>query len=467
MSSHSEIAAQYWGYLIQRDKQPTPVFQQLLLGVANYINKHITPWDTSCLTPVKLAHFYRLVGGDYDALFLNTPQTSLSFIYQSLGCFHTLQPTQDPFAAPSVPALTPQGFVRWQTVQLLLGPEEHVPFLQEAVKRFDLTNPTDGEPFPSILPRDALPSKPDQEMSEWHDAVSEKLMLEAQASQDRNLPPRPPMALSDGDLDSSRPTSADSYSVESQSIVDAATYFRHPRSYAHPPRPPPPPFVNTTPIFRAPPPFTPAYDAPWSPLHRRSSFPDQRPPPPHPASWPHSPHAQSTYRPSPPRRLQTRTRTPSTLSSSSYSSSSSSVTTSSASLSPVRYHTHLPPSSQAQADWRNSMGRDMPLNRTASHPPTEAYSSHPQHPAGMGPAPNTRGFNVKWPDQEQGSGWSTPKSGQGWSNSAHNGNGMTDSGVSRARSVGARPLVGNYSGKGKEDRAREERYSPRGSRGRR
>ncbi|KAL9100730.1 MAG: hypothetical protein Q9163_003937, partial [Psora crenata] len=210
MSTHTEIAARYWGYLIQPDKQPTPVFEQLLLGVANYINKHIAPWDITYLSPVKLAHFYRLVGGDYNTLFLDTPHASLSFIYQSLGCFHTLQPSQDPFVAPSIPALTPHGFVRWQTVQLLLGPEEHALFLQEAVKRFDLVNPCDGQPFPSILPRYALPSKPDREMTEWHDAVSLRLKLEAQASQDRNMSRRPPMALSDGELDSSRPTSVDS-----------------------------------------------------------------------------------------------------------------------------------------------------------------------------------------------------------------------------------------------------------------
>ena len=37
-SAGTTIAAQeYWGYLIKPDKSPTPVFEQLLLGVANYI----------------------------------------------------------------------------------------------------------------------------------------------------------------------------------------------------------------------------------------------------------------------------------------------------------------------------------------------------------------------------------------------------------------------------------------------
>ena len=33
----SVSAALYWGYLIKPDKTPTPVLEQLLLGVANYI----------------------------------------------------------------------------------------------------------------------------------------------------------------------------------------------------------------------------------------------------------------------------------------------------------------------------------------------------------------------------------------------------------------------------------------------
>jgi hypothetical protein len=30
-------ASDYWGYLVKPDKSPSPVFEQLLLGIANYI----------------------------------------------------------------------------------------------------------------------------------------------------------------------------------------------------------------------------------------------------------------------------------------------------------------------------------------------------------------------------------------------------------------------------------------------
>lgn len=37
MGSTAVAAHEYWGYLIKPDKSPTPVFEQLLYGIANYI----------------------------------------------------------------------------------------------------------------------------------------------------------------------------------------------------------------------------------------------------------------------------------------------------------------------------------------------------------------------------------------------------------------------------------------------
>lgn len=76
-----------------------------------------------------------------------------------------------------------QGYVTWQTIQLLLAPDEHVPFLQRAVQRFDIINPQDGSQFPKVLPAAAFPSKPDEEMLDWFDEVNERLTQEAHAEQ--------------------------------------------------------------------------------------------------------------------------------------------------------------------------------------------------------------------------------------------------------------------------------------------
>ena len=60
-------------------------------------------------------------------------------------------------------------------MQLLLNPDEHVPWLQQAVKRYDIVNPTTGAKFPKTLPRDAFPEKPDEEICKWHKMISERL----------------------------------------------------------------------------------------------------------------------------------------------------------------------------------------------------------------------------------------------------------------------------------------------------
>jgi hypothetical protein len=95
-------------------------------------------------------------------------------MYKTLGCFHTLQPTSSPFETPSIPALLPNGFVEWQRLQLLLSPAEHVPFMQEAVRRYDVPTP-DGGIFPKYIPREAFPDRPDEGMEQWHKMVTGSL----------------------------------------------------------------------------------------------------------------------------------------------------------------------------------------------------------------------------------------------------------------------------------------------------
>ena len=112
--------------------------------------------------------------------------------------------------------------MRWQTVQILLEPEEHVPFLQRAVKRFEIRSPDDSRPFPRILPSEALPRRPDLEMTQWHEDMSGRLRIAAEVENER--------------MSSNKPDDVESIagsSVGSQSIVGAADYFQ-PRSTARP-----------------------------------------------------------------------------------------------------------------------------------------------------------------------------------------------------------------------------------------
>ncbi|CAL5869216.1 uncharacterized protein PFLUO_LOCUS3444 [Penicillium psychrofluorescens] len=189
----SNGASSAWGILINPDKSPAPLLEQLCLGIAQlmvsqfqnprrmqtdndspYVQPSFCAGGSADLTPERLAAFYRKVGGNYDALFLETKSQALSFIYQSLGCFHSLQPSTNPYERPSTPSLLPNGFVRWQTIQLLMDPDEHSRYLQNAVSLWNLTD-ANGEPFPKEIPRDAFPSEPDPEMLQWHEGVSKRL----------------------------------------------------------------------------------------------------------------------------------------------------------------------------------------------------------------------------------------------------------------------------------------------------
>lgn len=125
-------------------------------------------------------------------MFLLTPATKLSDIYSTLGCAHSLQQSlDDSFVPPSIPVLNSRGFETWQTIQLLLDPEEHVHYLQNAVKQFPLRDPETGELFPREIPADAFPRHPDRVTEKWHEEAfaiknAEKKRREVEEQADLN-----------------------------------------------------------------------------------------------------------------------------------------------------------------------------------------------------------------------------------------------------------------------------------------
>ncbi|ETN45345.1 uncharacterized protein HMPREF1541_09176 [Cyphellophora europaea CBS 101466] len=170
MDQNGDSSAFRWKYLIKQDKTATQQLEDLCIGLAKCI---VTNEDGIGpeLTPQRLAAFYRRVGGNYDTLFLKSGDNGLSFIYKTFGCFHSLQPTHTPFEIPCIPCLTPHGFARWQTLQLLLSPDESVDFLQKAVQIYRIPRP-DGGTFPTPLPKSCFPSQPDPEMEDWYNNVT-------------------------------------------------------------------------------------------------------------------------------------------------------------------------------------------------------------------------------------------------------------------------------------------------------
>jgi len=233
MDGQTKEAIQFWGdNLFKQDKCGTELLDRLLAGIAGFISAHFEPYDGSDLTPSQLAAFYRAVDGDYDPLFVDTPPPSIAFIYKSLGCLHSIQPRPDDdgYSSPSIPALKKKGFITWQTIQLLLGPEEHVPFLQNAVSRFDIVDPSTSNTFPKLLPKECFPHHPDPDMIRWYEGVSEKLRKEAEEEEQRNVAGQ---QAEGGNRTSSEFTGDESADDER---AGAARYFRDPM-YRNRPRP--------------------------------------------------------------------------------------------------------------------------------------------------------------------------------------------------------------------------------------
>ncbi|KAF0320169.1 hydroxyproline-rich glycoprotein DZ-HRGP [Colletotrichum asianum] len=220
----------FYGYLINQDKAPTPILDALLRAIANHIIAEIGDKNVQALTPQKLAAFYKAVGGNYDALFIEMPYPAISYIWQVTGCQHSLQPSENDFDAPSVPALTKRGFVRWEIIEILLDPEEHVPFIQNAVKNWNLKHPVTNEPFPKDLPDDAFPAQPDPGISEWHKKCAEKLRKAATPNPDSTAPKPAAAAAAAGAPPSNWPPERDEPRVKA-----AYVHVRNPYPKASPP----------------------------------------------------------------------------------------------------------------------------------------------------------------------------------------------------------------------------------------
>ncbi|KAM0485131.1 hypothetical protein ACHAPX_001109 [Trichoderma viride] len=177
-----------YAYMFESDKSPTKQFDALLRAIARFIVTELGDQNDQNLTPKKLAAFYKAVGGDYDSLFLETPHSTISYMWHVTGCQHSLQPTENDYDPPSIPALTPRGFSRWEAVEVLLGPEEHVPFLQCAVKHWELRHPETGQVFPPDLPATVFPSQPDQEVDRWHKTCADQMRDASKEEENASMP---------------------------------------------------------------------------------------------------------------------------------------------------------------------------------------------------------------------------------------------------------------------------------------
>ena len=160
------------GFGDSKAKSPSQAHARIL---TSFLQRKLEPAHDVDLSPNRLANFYRTCGENFDELFRNTGEHGVSFLYRTLGCYHSLQPTRNAFDTPNIPCLTDDGFVRWQTLQLLLCPDQHATIMQRAVEIYDVPRKRGGGIFPKSIPRECFPARPDTDMEKWHKFVTSQI----------------------------------------------------------------------------------------------------------------------------------------------------------------------------------------------------------------------------------------------------------------------------------------------------
>ncbi|AEO53236.1 hypothetical protein MYCTH_2294300 [Thermothelomyces thermophilus ATCC 42464] len=190
-SSEAKDGKSFYGFLFAKAKPipvPTPIFDALLRAIAQHIASELGDKTDAHLTPAKLAAFYKTAGHDWDSFFVDMPHAGISTVYQGLGCQHSLLPGDDDFAAPSIPALTTKGFVRWQAIQTLLEPQIQVPVLQYAAANWALKHPDTGTPLPADLPQEAFPADVDSDTDRWYQECAQRARSKLAAEEEAEAP---------------------------------------------------------------------------------------------------------------------------------------------------------------------------------------------------------------------------------------------------------------------------------------
>lgn len=185
--------------------------------------------------------------------------------------------------------------MQWQSIEILLGPEEHVPFMQNAVK-FGIKNPDTGETFPVDLPTEAFPLVPDKEVEAWHAECAEKLRKKATPTEEEIRPDLPPRPRAQATYAHVRPTQRSRQNTDDPRMREDSPYFessRNPASaarplYAHVSSRPVRPGLSHSPSHRARQFLAPEDEmSPRMARARRKSYPDNM----------HSPGASPTGAP--------------------------------------------------------------------------------------------------------------------------------------------------------------------------
>ncbi|KAH8888244.1 hypothetical protein GQ53DRAFT_826395 [Thozetella sp. PMI_491] len=164
---------QKWGKLFDEDGIATPRFEQIIRSLANYIADEFLPQRSMVVTPVKLATFYshnpvlneKFPFWDMFKMQTRVAHDRLADLYYDLGCEFHLVPF-DGKGRPTVPGLTPQGFMQWLVMNTRAYPDEEAKRLEKIVSTLPINADSllDGKPerLPKQISRYLLPKSSDR-----------------------------------------------------------------------------------------------------------------------------------------------------------------------------------------------------------------------------------------------------------------------------------------------------------------
>lgn len=162
-----------WGVLFDKDGSPTKRMEHVAWGLANYIVEEFMPQKSIVITPEKMAAFYTHHRPSKEPFPLATLfglrrskgfNEALASLYEDLGCQYFLVPA-DSRSRPTIPGLTPQGFMQWLVAMIQAYPDEEAKRLDKIVSALPIEADSllDGKPerLPKqisryLLPRQAL-----------------------------------------------------------------------------------------------------------------------------------------------------------------------------------------------------------------------------------------------------------------------------------------------------------------------
>lgn len=167
-SGDMTVVEKIWGTLFSEQGEATLRLGQFLRGIAMHLIKNYEPKDSLVVTPAKMQRYYKETRIDSEHYpwkdIFDDRTSSISRMLRELEVQHHLV-QEKPSERPDIPGMTPEGFQRWFTLNILANPDQEFERLAKTALDMPISNPDDKkERFPKELSRRLFPKNSDAEV---------------------------------------------------------------------------------------------------------------------------------------------------------------------------------------------------------------------------------------------------------------------------------------------------------------